>query len=91
MFDAIYQVNLHETQCKVSDQEALCETIGTALEMGGARTGRDLVRALQVRVEKGPFFFFFFFFIFFFFFFFFLLGETTKRSIADDVSCSPCC
>ena len=52
MFDAIYQVNLHETQCKVSDQEALCEAIGTALEMGGARTGRDLVRALQVK-ESG--------------------------------------
>ena len=48
MFDAIYYVPFNETQFKVTAKEPLCEAIGTALELGGARNSRDLLRALQV-------------------------------------------
>ena len=47
MFDALYQVSLNECHFHPSEKEALCETIGTALGVGGARNSRDLLRALQ--------------------------------------------
>lgn len=47
MFDAIHHVPLHETHFRVSDKGPLCEALGAALEVGGARNARDLLRALQ--------------------------------------------
>ena len=47
MFDAVHHVPLHETHFRVFDKGPLCEALGAALEVGGARNARDLLRALQ--------------------------------------------
>jgi hypothetical protein len=47
MFDAVHHVPLYETHFRVTDKGPLCEALGAALEVGGARNARDLLRALQ--------------------------------------------